>query len=175
MPVKIQTLIDAEILANISDPLNKQNTPAKLRQVIGDISDTMFSGKTYEATLTIPTASVLTLNSIPLNIVAAPGAGKYIEVISASSILTYVSIVYVTNIVLGLWNTGAGTPLATNSSSLVSTASRISNFTFPTNISGTTTTQMLENTALQVKVSTGDPSLGNSGIVVKVLYRIVTI
>jgi hypothetical protein len=40
---------------------------------------------------------------------------------------------------------------------------------------GATSTQVIENAALQVKVATGNPTAGNSGIKVYVLYRIITL
>jgi hypothetical protein len=49
------------------------------------------------AKLTIATADVLHLNTTPIEIVAAPGAGYAIEVISASMKMVYVSATYATN------------------------------------------------------------------------------
>ncbi len=43
MAVKSQAAITAEIMANISDALGKQNTAAKVRQVLIDLNDTLFS------------------------------------------------------------------------------------------------------------------------------------
>jgi hypothetical protein len=59
------------------------------------------------AKLTIATADVLTLNTTPIEIVAAPGAGYAIEVISASMKMVYNSATYSTNTSLELLTAGA--------------------------------------------------------------------
>ena len=43
MSIKTQNQITAEITANITDALNHQNTAAKVRQILNDLNDTMFS------------------------------------------------------------------------------------------------------------------------------------
>lgn len=131
-------------------------------------------GQILEASLTIPTASVLTLNATPLTIVAAPGAGKYIEVISASTSITFVSAAYATNTTLQLISEGATIAQMQDTSALVSTVSKITIFQHPTGATAGQT-QVLANTALQVKVGTGNPTTGDSNIIVKVAYRIVTV
>ncbi len=175
MAIKTKSQITTTISANISDALNKQNTAALVREVCNDLNDTMFSGKTYEATLSITSAQILALYGTPLDIVATPGAGYYIEAISASCIMTYGSAVYVTNVSLGVWCAGAGAPQLQNATALISTASRTTKFYIPVGITGDSTTQLVENTALQIKVSTGNPSVGDGTAIVKVLYRIVAI
>jgi hypothetical protein len=129
----------------------------------------------YEATVTITTAQVLQLNTTPIQIIAAPGAGKYIEVVSASVSVTYNSIPYITNTILILINTGAVARQFTNTGALQTTVT--TNFLFvPSNqINASTDTQCITNTALNVSTATGNTTLGNSDIKVKVIYRIVTI
>lgn len=176
MSIKTQAAIAAEILTNVSDPLTKQNTPAKLRQVLDDLNDTMFggSGQTLEASLAITSAQILTLNSAPLEIVAAPGAGKYIEVVSGSIAFTYVSTTYTTNLVLQLINTGADISQLESQLGLSSTISK--NTRFETQVTTpAASTQIITNTALKVKVKTGNPTIGDGTAIIKVLYRIVTI
>lgn len=176
MSIKTQAAIAAEILANVSDPLTKQNTPAKLRQVLDDLNDTMFggSGQTIEASLSLTSAQILTLNSVPIDIIAAPGVGKYIEVISASISFTYVSAVYTTNLILQLINTGADVSQFESLLSLASVLSKNIKFV-QTAEAAAVSTQIITNTALQVKVKTGNPAAGDGTAIIKLLYRIVTI
>lgn len=131
-------------------------------------------GTILEASLTIPTASVLTLNATPLTIVAAPGSGKYIEVISASATMTFVSAAYATNTTLQLINEGATIAQAQNTGILIGTVTKNTKFNNIVTVAAGST-QIITNTALQVNVATGNPTLGDSNIVVKVAYRIVTI
>ena len=134
-----------------------------------------FSLSSYlEASLTIPTASVLTLNATPLTIVSAPGSGKYIEIISASCSMTYVSAAYATNTTLQLINEGATAAQLHNTAALIGTTTKNTKFIDAT-AAAAGGTQAITNTALQVKVATGDPTAGDSDIKVKVTYRIVTI
>lgn len=134
-----------------------------------------FSLASYlEASLTIPTASILTLNGTPLTIVAAPGSGKYIEVISASCAMTYVSAAYATNTTLQLINEGAGTAQLQNTGALIGTVTKNTKFV-DSAAAAAGASQIITNTALQVKVATGNPTAGDSNIVVKVIYRIITI
>lgn len=174
MSVKTAAQISAEILTNVSDALTKQNTAAKLRQVLDDLNDTMDSGKVLEASLAITSAQILTLNSVPINIVSAPGSGKYIEVISSTLKVNYLTAPYAVNTTLQLINTGAVTSQVESVTAIASTISKIA-ILIKILPSGAADTQILENTALQVKVQTGNPSGGFGDIVVKVLYRIVTI
>jgi hypothetical protein len=124
-----------------------------------------------QTSLTISTAQVLALNSTPLTIAAAPGAGFAIDVLSASMKMTYNSIAYTTNIQLELFTTGATAPQVFWASSLGLSSSAI---TRSQNTSGSAN-QLIENAALTVTVATGDPTAGDSDITVYVSYRIITL
>lgn len=130
----------------------------------------------YQAILTIPTASVLTLNTTPITIVAAPGAGKYIEVISSTAIIEiYGGTAYATNTLLVFMIDTATFRSSVNSSILISTVPRITYFTKDTG-SSSTDTQIIVNKALKATVLTGNPTNAGTGsdVKIKLLYRIVT-
>lgn len=128
----------------------------------------------YEASLTIATASVLTLNGTPITIVAAPGAGKYIEVVSASASMTFVSAAYAANTTLRLKCAGATIAQLQDTAILLSTVTKNTKFKDVTSAAAGET-QIITNAALQVDVATGNPTTGDSNLIVKVVYRIVTI
>jgi hypothetical protein len=128
----------------------------------------------YEAELSITSAQVLALNGTPLTIVAAPGSGKYIDVVSATSQMTYVSAAYATNTTLQLINDGATVAQAQDTAILISTVTKNTKFQQVTAATAGQT-QIIANTALQVKVGTGNPITGDSAIKVSVIYRIVTL
>ncbi len=125
------------------------------------------------ATLTIPTADVLTLNATPIAIIANPGTGKYVEVIAATASTIFNSVAYDTNVVLQLINQGADEAQIENSLFLTTTVDKDgSKFdSIPSTAAGDT--QILINTPLMVKVKTGDPLNGDSNITITVLYRVV--
>jgi len=126
-----------------------------------------------EASLTIASADVLTLNTTPIEIVAAPGVGFAIEVLSASFKMVYVTTQYATNFNIQILTSGANTQQleidALN-------ASVTTNRTFEKSFTNApTATQLLENAAVNVTVETGDPTAGDSDITVYVTYRIITL
>ena len=125
------------------------------------------------AKLTIATADVLHLNTTPIEIVAAPGAGYAIEVISASMKMVYNSATYATNTSLELLTTGATNSQA--STTIKNSASTIRRFADATTLASATATQLVENAALNVTVASGDPTAGDSDITVYVTYRIITL
>ncbi len=162
---------DADILhvVDVSDTTDspqgtsKKSTLRVIRKAMGDI---------YEAELSITTAQVLALNTTPLAIVAAPGAGYAIELLSASMSLTFSSIAYATNTTVNVINTGAVLAQGSVALGLSATASAIMKF----NLTGSSgNTQIMENAPLLVNVGVGNPTAGNSGIKVYVLYRIITV
>ena len=118
----------------------------------------------------------MALNTTPITIVSAPGASKYIEVISATGEYTFVTAAYATNTTLQLIYTGATRYIGYNGAILTGTVDLIYQFNVgPLLGAATTATQVLTNTALQVKVETGNPTGGSGTVKVKVLYRIVTL
>lgn len=133
------------------------------------------TGVIYSASLSIPTASVLTLFATPLDIVAAPGAGYAIQVVSASYKLTYNSIAYATNTRLQLiTDTAIVAQTESVTTALAATVTQISDINL-LNSPAVAETQIIENKSLKVQVASGNPTAGNSGIKVYVLYRIITL
>lgn len=124
---------------------------------------------TYCASLTIASADVLQLNSTPLEIVAAPGVGYAIEVLSASVAIDFNSAAYATNTTLQLITSGAGTAQVQGGllGATVSKVGRLATINTPT----AGNTQVIENAALNVTVATGDPITGDSDITVYITYR----
>jgi hypothetical protein len=125
------------------------------------------------AKLTIATADVLHLNTTPIEIVAAPGAGYAIEVISASMKMVYNSATYSTNTSLELLTAGATDSQA--STTIKNSASTIRRFSDAITLGSATATQLVDNAALNVTVASGDPTAGDSDITVYVNYRIITL
>lgn len=127
--------------------------------------------------VTIPTASVLTLFATPVTIIPAQGAGTYIEVISATMQMTYggASVAYATNGIMRLLTTGAviGQCSWTANGGLFGTTTRMvsATMTTPTLVGDT---QLIANTAVVCQVDTGNPTAGNSDIIIKVCYRVIS-
>ena len=121
------------------------------------------------AELTIASADVLTLNSTPLTIVSAV-SGYAIEVVSASRKVDFNTTAYATNIDLQLITSGATSVQAqARINSSVSNTLCIDKSTPAL----ATSTQLIANADLLVKVDSGNPTAGDSDITVYVNYRLI--
>ena len=124
-----------------------------------------------EVKVAIPTAQVLALNTTPVQLVAAPGAGYAIEVIGITMKMVYNSSAYSSNYVLDIIYTGAIKPIK-SLSCLNATVDTIRDIT-PVGSTGATQTQILENVALMATSSGADPIGGDSDITIYVTYRVI--
>jgi hypothetical protein len=146
------------ITGNISDQTDLQ-TELDDKASISDVP--------LSTTVTIPSASVLTANSSPYELIAAPGNDKYIGIMGA-----FISIDY------------AGTPYATNTNtfirigttSIAGGAITINNTAdkaaaFPMAV----TNSIPINQNVNFFVQSGNPTAGNSDIKVTIFYKIFDI
>jgi hypothetical protein len=131
-------------------------------------------------TVWIPTANVLTLHSVPIQIVPAPGAGMIIVPEKMIATLVYNSTTYATasggaSLIYG--NNGAGTStgftlsqafLETSSGTAMQVVNQSSSATY----SPATTDY---NVPLTLIAATSDPTTGNSDLFVRVYFRIETV
>ncbi len=140
------------------------------RANLADLKSTFFCS-TYCANVTIPSADVLTLDSTPYEIVAAPGAGFAIEVISCSVKLAFNSAAYTGGVILRLGTT-TGQPVMQNTV-LDATQTTIR----PLATTAATTVGyviMAENAALTIDVPS-PVATGDSDIEVFVHYRLLSV
>lgn len=127
-------------------------------------------GNIRDTTITIGTAAVLTLNTTPVTIVPAPGAGYAIQVVAACFNIDFNSVPYATNTGIVLV-TSTGTVQQANAD-ISSSVDQISNFRI-TEAGSPTAVQIVENQALQVTVSGGDPTAGDSDVKVYLSYKVI--
>lgn len=118
-------------------------------------------------TVVIPTASVLTANSSPYELIPAPGAGRYIVILS-----TFMSIDY------------AGTPYATNTNTFVrigTTAIAGGAITINNTADKAAAYPMAVTNSIPINqncnffVQSGNPTDGNSDIKITLIYKILDI
>lgn len=151
---------------------------AQTYKAFGDDSDWHIGGQSapqvLETSLLIVTADVLTLNGTPIEIVAAPGAGFAIEVVSWSTraIDQAAMTAYAANTGLILITDTAQDDQMVDNRTLISTATRILRGAIGA-ASGATNTQLVENKALMASVDSGDPTTGDFDIKLYVQYRII--
>ena len=138
------------------------------------------SGVIQKATLAITSAQLKALNTTPLDIVAAPGAGMVICVIAASFAYTFNTAGYTPNGTLALFYNGksaATSILHVNQTGFIDqSASQVKVPPLSATFDGTQTplfaTSTVTNKSLQVGAS-GNPSTGSGTLTVTVWYDIV--
>lgn len=131
----------------------------------------LYLDKYQTVSLALSAADVKTLNSVPVEIVAAPGAGYAIEFISASAFLDWGSVAFDNTAIL-LQTDTAGTHQAATGTLLTATADKFVRFSTS---SGGATTQIVENKALQVTAAADSTTTGDSPVTIYLNYRIITL
>jgi len=125
---------------------------------------------------TLTSGQVLTLNTAPITVIAAPGAGKMINILSVATKLTFGTAAYAANTQLSLKYVGAAYNACTDASTLVSGASRTLRWDqVVSTTASATNTQMIENAGVQITVNTGNPTTGDSSVDYYIYYVITTL
>jgi hypothetical protein len=128
------------------------------------------------AKATLSSGQVLTLNTAPITVIAAPGAGKMINILSVATKLTFGTAAYAANTQLSLKYVGAAYNACTDASTLVSGASRTLRWDqVVSTTASATNTQMIENAGIQITVNTGNPTTGDSSVDYYIYYVITTL
>lgn len=136
-------------------------------QVPNDGSTTdLISGRLRSRSVTIPTASVLTLNSVGYELVPAPGSGFVLQFLGLILILDFNTTGY-----------ASGGAVAVNCNSVIISGTIAAAF-----INGTadavkqmapiSDVVLAANTALVLKAATGDFTTGNSPLRVEIFYAV---
>lgn len=120
------------------------------------------------ARLPISSAQILQLNTTPLELIPAPGAGKAIEVISCYVQMTFNTTAYDTNTQLNIISSNGIMFYYPNMLAATGNVfcSLLLNFT-------TDSVVITENDPAKVSVQNADPLNGNSDIVIYATYRIM--
>ena len=129
------------------------------------------------ASVSLTSADILALDVTPIQLVAAPGPGKYIEVLSVDLFLTFITTVYT-------WAAGklqiitdtAGTSQMEdpNANGILKATANANRRLLSLVSVALTGGQFVLNKALQIKL-TGAATVGDGTLKVKVLYRIITL
>ena len=124
-----------------------------------------------EITITLTSAQILALNTTPIELIGAPGAGKYIVVEQASASIDFNTTAYVAagNMVLS-YTDASGTATAVIPEALVEATADRADFNLQQ-----ASVQATFNAALVAASLTSDPTAGDSEITVNISYRIETI
>ena len=132
----------------------------------GGILEVSTGGEIQRSQVTLTTAQVLALNSTPITIVGAI-SGKEIQVVSASFHLKYNTTAYATNTTLALRSSSSTGSILQAEAAINGAADAIGAFGLNSG-----TNNIVTGDALVATVLTGNPTAGDSDIVVDVLYRV---
>jgi hypothetical protein len=154
--------------ATFADNTSGNISEGDMRQFVQDTADSVGAG-IFTTKVTISSAQILALNTTPITLVAAGGAGTVIEPITKFLFLDYNSAAYATNTNLRLIINGS--VLDTAADVLTGAADTYRYLT--AGLSSTTTN--IVNQPLTIDVATGNPTAGNSPLYVYITYRIITL
>lgn len=146
--------------------LNDADQRLYVRTTGGILEIATGGGELKQAQVTLTTAQVLSLNSTPITIVAGQ-TGKEIQVISASIHLKYNTTAYATNVNMVLKASSAAAADIQARVGINETSDSLGSFDLLS-----TNLNIVTGDALVVSVDGGNPTAGDSDIVVDVLYRI---
>ena len=126
-------------------------------------------GKVYEDEILITTAEILALYTTPKVLVAAPGAGKVLQFISAVGFLDFNTAAYTTRGILTVkcHTTAVSDPCA--AAALVQQADDC----YEEINKLSTEVELVVNKPLNLYCDTGNPVVGDSPIRMKVMYRVL--
>lgn len=129
-----------------------------------------FSLSSYlEASITLSSAQILDLYDTPVELVAQPGVGKYIEVISASAYNNYDSAAYNAGTDLLELQVGTTKVWSWTNAFLESTTDKASQGTRVDDA------ELPVNKGINITTTTADPTTGQGTIKISVIYRVITI
>jgi hypothetical protein len=124
-------------------------------------------------TVTVPTASVLTLNTTPYTLISAPGAGKITLIDEITCKLVFNSVAYTGSNAIELrYTNGSGAKVTADLSSAFLNSASGTNYATVKSV--VTQLTPVANAAIVVFVPTANPGAGNSDLVFSIKYRVVT-
>lgn len=146
--------------------LNDTDQRLYIRTTNGILEIATGGGELKRAQITLTTAQVLALNSTPIEVVAGI-TGKEIQVVNASMHLKYNTTAYATYVNMVLKASSAAAADIQARVSIDGTTDSLGSFDlFSTKLN------IVTGDALVVSVDGGNPTAGDSDVVVDVLYRI---
>jgi hypothetical protein len=122
-----------------------------------------------EATVTLTSVQILAMNTTPVTIVAAPGAGYYLEVVSGVASLNATATGYATHDDIDIAYSSAPTvKCATADGALSGTSNKLTSFVKSAGVA-------IVNNALVLTDVDGNPATGTGTCKVTIAYRIVAV
>lgn len=124
--------------------------------------------------VTLSSAQLLALFTTPIELIAAPGAGKAIEVMSVIGRMNFLTAAYATHTELDVIDATLGTVLFKDTSTiLAATSTKVAQI--EPSIASNAANLITANGAVQAKIAVGDPVTGAGSVDLYVTYKVVTL
>lgn len=170
----LDNIIDSKINNDkiaISTALGTSDALVPSQKAVKAYVDNFAGGSLATVKVSLSSAQILALNTTPVTLVAAPGAGKIIQPIAVMFNLVYNTTTYATNILAQIRYAGISANFIT-STILGLTASTLARLLASTSL---TFAAVPSNTALILDTQTGNPTTGNSTMDVYLTYTVITL
>jgi len=124
--------------------------------------------------VSLSSTQILSVNSIPIELLPAPGTGKTYAILEVQLKLNYGTATYAGGTTINIQFANAGLTILSQATILASTTSRMGIMS-RTATSGAIATQYLENTAVYITTAASNPTTGDGTLDVYVTYKIITL
>lgn len=135
------------------------------------LNENYFSN-TYTATLTVPSADVLTANGTPVAFGLTVPSGYAVSLIDGFILIDNPSSAYATNVGANIRTVGANEPQLGSSNALNASVTSVRKLAVDSTFSATDT-QLIAGADIEFFVPTGNPTGGDADITLYVQYRLV--
>ena len=132
----------------------------------------VFNDVLIDATINVPSADVLTLFTTPYLLIDSPGAGYFIQVLTASCKVNFNTTAYTVSTSLNIYTDTATRVQHTLNNALNASFSRIG-ASAQQGINGPADTQLISDKGVYLQTQVGNPLLGDSDIVIYLSYKII--
>lgn len=146
---------------------------------IGDIfqlhgSSSTGSGSLQSVKVTVSSAQILNSNSSPVQIIAAPGSGKFITILSNDVYYDYVTTAYATNVNVGLrYGSGTAIVASTQASAIINQTSDRFQKWLQENTLNVGSTSVYDNQGIFFTTFVGNPTAGDGTLTFYINYVII--
>lgn len=124
--------------------------------------------------VTLTSAQILALNSTPISLLPAPGAGLMYEVISVKGRINFLTAAYATHTELDITDATTGDILFKDTATLLAaTSTKLA--TIPPNINSNAGVVVTANGAINAAVAVGNPATGAGTVDLYLTYKIITL
>lgn len=131
-------------------------------------------GEIFTATVSVSSAQILNSNSSPVQLIASPGAGKFISILSCDVYYDYNSVAYATNINTGLrYGSGTAIVASTQASAIINQTSDRFQKWLQENTLNVGSTSIYENQGIFFTTFAGNPTAGNGTLKFYITYVII--